>query len=199
MTLIWLDSAYCQDSRTWWELLMSRKVFLPGNLICFVSFGFCCIFWWLLLCCVVVCVFCGVWGGAVVLLWCISFLSSLTSFPAEQVVRLVNDVLLRALLLRNSPQFLWSLLVTLHVADCIVIWVLVTHWGFLRGFFFAVLTESVFLLTLLVCQRGIRLMRSFPVLSLTTVVFTWDSSLNLLFLSYEEANPQFFIAAPKQQ
>lgn len=72
-------------------------------------------------CFVVLCVVFVGFGGGGCFVVVYFFLSSLTLFPAEQVVRLVNDVLLRALLLRNSPQFLWSLLVTLHVADCIVI------------------------------------------------------------------------------
>lgn len=89
------------------------------------------------------------------------FFSCLTSFPIEQVVGSVNDGLLRALLFRNLTQFLWSLPVTLHLADCIVTWELVIDWGFLGGFLLVVLTESVFLLILLVCQWGITLMRSF--------------------------------------
>lgn len=51
---------------------------------------------------------------------CSFFLFSLTLFPIEQVVGSVNDGVLRALLFRNSTQFLWSLPVTLHIADHIV-------------------------------------------------------------------------------
>lgn len=92
--------------------------------------------------------------------FCLFVLFSLTLFPIEQVVGSVNDGVLRALLFRNSTQFLWSLPVTLHIADHIVTWVLVTA-VFLGGVFLVVLTESVFLCILLVHQWGIMLMRSF--------------------------------------